>query len=83
MRQEKARLGKKIASLQKRAPTLLEAMTRILNDQDFPPAPEIKVEMLKALQSVQAALSRLQGQPAEQSNVPNQPSSDPESESHG
>jgi hypothetical protein len=54
---------KKIASLQKRAPALLEAMTRILDDQDFPPTPEIRVEMLKSLQAVQAALSKLQGQP--------------------
>jgi hypothetical protein len=63
---------KKIASLQKRAPALLEAMTRILNDQDFPPTPEIRVEMLKSLQMVQAALTRLHGQPiqTEESHAP-------------
>ncbi len=52
---------KQIASLQKRAPTLLAEMTRTLNDGEFPPTDELKAEMMNSLQSVQAALERLQG----------------------
>src|ERR1700722_14783789 len=51
---------KKIASLQKRAPALLVEMTGALNDRDFPPTDELKVEILRSLQIVQAALERLQ-----------------------
>ncbi len=51
---------KQISSLQKRAPALLVEMTGALNDKDFPPADELKVEMLRSLQIVQAALERLQ-----------------------
>jgi len=52
---------KQIASLHKRAPDLLEAMTRVLNDRDFPPSDELKARMLAALQAVQGALQKLQG----------------------
>jgi len=51
---------KQIASLQKRAPALLEKMTGVMNDQDYPPTEELKAEMLNSLQSIQQALVRLQ-----------------------
>jgi hypothetical protein len=51
---------KQIASLQKRAPALLESMSRIMNDQDHPPTEQLKAEMLQSLQIVQGALARLQ-----------------------
>jgi hypothetical protein len=51
---------KQIASLKRRAPALLEHMTKIINDTDLPPSDELKMEMLQALQSIQAALQRLQ-----------------------
>ena len=50
---------KQIASLKKRAPTLLEKMSGIMNDHDHPPTDELKTELLRALQSVQGALERL------------------------
>lgn len=52
---------KQIASLKKRAPALLASMGRILNDRDHPPTEELKNDMLRSLQIVQAALERLQG----------------------
>ena len=51
---------KQIASLQKRAPALLAEITGMLNDKDFPPTDELKTEMMHSLQSVQAAMGRLQ-----------------------
>ena len=51
---------KQIASLQKRAPALLEEMTGTLSDKDFPPTEELKAEMMRSLQVVQASLERLQ-----------------------
>lgn len=50
---------KQMASLQKRAPAALESMARVLNDQNYPPADAVKVEMLASLQRVQEALQRL------------------------
>src|SRR5665213_1656139 len=41
---------KQIASLQKRAPALLESMARVLNDPDHPPTEEMKAELLQSLQ---------------------------------
>lgn len=55
---------KQIASLSKRAPVLLETLTRTLNDKDFPPSEEMKLEMLQSLQIVQNALANLQQIPA-------------------
>jgi hypothetical protein len=49
---------KQIASLKKRAPALLESMAGIMNDRDHPPTEELKAEMLRSLQIVQAALAR-------------------------
>jgi hypothetical protein len=51
---------KQIASLKKRAPSLVEAMTRIMTDKEHPPSAELQSEMLQALQAVQGALQRLQ-----------------------
>lgn len=51
---------KQIASLKKRAPALLESLSRIMNDPDHPPSEELKAEMLQSLQTVQGALARLQ-----------------------
>jgi hypothetical protein len=51
---------KQIASMQKRAPILLEGMARVLNDPDFPPTADEKAGMLRSLQVVQGALARLQ-----------------------
>jgi hypothetical protein len=52
---------KQITSLKKRAPNLLESMTRLLTDKDYPPTDAVKDEMLRALQVIQGALERLQG----------------------
>jgi hypothetical protein len=51
---------KQIASLQKRAPALLESMSKIMQDRDHPPTEELKAEILQSLQSVQGAMERLQ-----------------------
>lgn len=51
---------KQIASLQKRAPALLESMSKIMQDRDYPPTEELQAEMLRSLQIVQGALARLQ-----------------------
>jgi hypothetical protein len=51
---------KQIASLKKRAPALLEKMSKIMNDKDHPPGEELKAEILRLLQIVQDALQRLQ-----------------------
>ena len=50
---------KQIASLKKRAPALLESMAGIMNDREHPPTEELKAEMLRALQIVQATLEKL------------------------
>jgi hypothetical protein len=52
---------KQISSLRKRAPALLEDMAKVLNEPDYPPSEETKMEMLRLLQAVQSALARLQG----------------------
>jgi len=52
---------KQIASMQKRTPATLQKMSQLLNDEKNPPADAMRVEMLKALQGVQAAMERLQG----------------------
>jgi hypothetical protein len=51
---------KQMASLQKRTPAVLEKMSGLLNDPKNPPPDEVRIEMLRALQSVQAAMERLQ-----------------------
>jgi hypothetical protein len=52
---------KQIASMQKRTPATLQKMAQLLNDPKNPPADAMRVEMLRALQGVQAAMERLQG----------------------
>jgi hypothetical protein len=52
---------KQIASMQKRTPATLQKMSQLLNDEKNPPADAMRVEMLRALQGVQAAMQRLQG----------------------
>lgn len=59
---------KQIASLSKRAPTLLQELTATLNDKEFPPSDEMKLDMLQSLQVVQSALEMLQQIPAGASN---------------
>jgi hypothetical protein len=56
---------KQIASMQKRTPATLDKMARLLNDPKNPPADAMRVEMLRALQGVQAAMARLQNMKAE------------------
>jgi hypothetical protein len=56
---------KQIASMQKRTPATLEKMAQLLNDPKNPPADTMRVEMLRALQGVQAAMARLQNMKAE------------------
>ena len=48
------------ASLKKRTPDLLGRMSKLINDPQAPPSDEIRAGMLNALQSVQAAMERLE-----------------------
>ena len=50
---------KQMASLQKRTPALLETMTSLMNDPQAPPAETTRMQMLSALQNIQAAMERL------------------------
>jgi len=52
---------KQIASMQKRTPATLQKMAQLLNDEKNPPADAVRVQMLQALQGVQAAMERSQG----------------------
>ena len=56
---------KQIASMQKRTPATLEKMAQLLNDPKNPPVDVMRVEMLRALQGVQAAMARLQNMKTE------------------
>ena|ERR1041385_2026783 len=51
---------KHIASLQKRAPVLLDEMSRVMDDPKNPPAEEVRAQIVRVLQGVQAAMERLQ-----------------------
>jgi len=51
---------RQIASLQKRAPLLLEKMSRVMDDPQNPPTEQARATIVKALQGVQAAMERLQ-----------------------
>ena len=51
---------KHLASLQKRTPVVLEKMSALLNDPVNPPVEETRVQMLRALQGLQAAMEHLQ-----------------------
>jgi hypothetical protein len=50
---------KQMASLQKRAPVILDTMMKLMNDPHAPPAEQTREEMLHALQAIQAAMERL------------------------
>ena len=52
---------RQIASLQKRAPVLLEKMAHVMDDPANPPPEETRAGILRALQGIQAAMERLQG----------------------
>jgi hypothetical protein len=54
-----------IASLQKRTPQLLERMSKLIHDPQNAPSEETRSEMLSSLQTVQAAMERLQNVKAE------------------
>lgn len=56
---------KQIANMQKRTPATLERMAQLLNDPKNPPADEMRAQMLRALQGVQAAMERLQNMKTE------------------
>src|SRR5215469_3633949 len=56
---------KQISSMQKRTPATLERMAQLLNDPKNPPADEMRANMLRALQAVQAAMERLQSMKTE------------------
>src|SRR5437879_2023017 len=51
---------KQISSLQKRTPSIMERMGTLLNDPKSPPSSEVRDQLLRALQSIQAAMERLQ-----------------------
>jgi hypothetical protein len=51
---------KHIASMQKRLPATLEKMSALMNDPLVPPNEQLRAEMLRSLQAVQAAMERLQ-----------------------
>ena len=51
---------RQIGSLQKRAPLLLEKMSRVMDDPQNPPPENMRAGIVKALQGVQAAMERLQ-----------------------
>lgn len=51
---------KHMASLKKRTPATLQTMTELINDPETPPGEEMRAGMLRALQSVQAAMERLE-----------------------
>jgi len=59
--QKKLAWEKQIASMQKRTPATLQKMSQLLNDEKNPPTDIMRVQMLQALQGVQAAMARLQG----------------------
>ena len=51
---------KQIASLQKRAPALLDRMTQLMEDPTNPPSEQTRAQIISALHAVQAAMERLQ-----------------------
>ena len=52
---------KRLGSLQKRTPILLERMSRVIHDPVNPPDESTHLQMVGALQGVQGAMERLQG----------------------
>ena len=52
---------KSMGGLQKRTPTLLEKMSKLLNDPTAPPSAEMRQQILACLHQVHSAMERLQG----------------------
>ena len=52
---------KRLGSLQKRTPLLLERMSPVINDPVNPPDQSTRLQMVNALHGVQGAMERLQG----------------------
>ncbi len=50
-----------MASLQKRAPLLLQKLLALMNDPKAPPSEETRAQISVALQAIQSAMDRLQG----------------------
>jgi hypothetical protein len=50
---------KQIASVQKRAPGIMEQMAQLMQDPTHPPSEQTRTEVLRALKAVQAAMERL------------------------
>ena len=76
--QKKLAWEKQIASMQKRTPTTLQKMSQLLNDEKNPPTDIMRVQMLQALQGVQAAMARLQGMKTYEGENIQQPTSNAE-----
>ena len=51
---------KQISSLKKRTPSVMDRMGTLLNDSDSPPSSEVRDQMLLALESIRAAMERLE-----------------------
>ncbi len=51
---------KQMASVQKRTPIILETISRLMNDPQIPPNEQLRAEMLRSLQTIQATMERLQ-----------------------
>src|SRR3569833_1157913 len=76
--QKKLAWEKQIASMQKRTPATLQKMSQLLNDEKNPPTDIMRVQMLQALQGVQAAMARLQGMKTDEGENIQQPTSSTE-----
>jgi hypothetical protein len=50
---------KQIASIQKRAPALLERMSELMEDPDHPPSDQVQAEVVRALHALQTSMERL------------------------
>ena len=51
---------KQLASVQKRTPMILETVSRLMNDPQIPADEQLRAEMLRSLQAIQATMERLQ-----------------------
>ena len=56
---------KQLASVQKRTPMILETVSRLMNDPQIPADEQLRAEMLKSLQAIQATMERLQSAKSE------------------
>jgi hypothetical protein len=76
--QKKLAWEKQIASMQKRTPATLQKMSQLLNDEKNPSTDAMRVQMLQALQGVQAAMARLQRMKTDEGEYIQQPTSNAE-----